>query len=85
MKRETIITKKHYSFEPGINELKAKDIASAKAELQRVIFNREVSRQQWWRRMKDWENIPVDTKEAIENVFSKYAVPTDKIWKIWRE
>lgn len=74
--------KLHYSFMPGLWELKVSDVEEAKKEIMKVISEKELSRTQFWRRSTDWVNIPAHIKLGIENVFEKYGVQKEDVWEI---
>lgn len=72
------IGKVHYSFRPGFDTLKSSDVPAVKAELKEVMgikFDTE-----FYRKRKDYPNIPAFLKEKIEKVFSKYGVSVRDIW-----
>lgn len=74
--------KLHYSFTPGLRELKVSEIEEAKKEIMKMISKKELSRTQFWRRSRDWVNIPAHIKLEIEKVFERYGVKKEDVWKI---
>lgn len=74
------IGKVHYSFRPGCDMLKSSDVSAVEAELKEVMgikFDTE-----FYKKRKDYPNIPAFLKERIEKVFSKYGVNVRDIWDI---
>lgn len=74
------IRKVHYSFRPGFNMLKLSDIPIVKAEIKEVLgLNFDTD---FYRKRKDYPNIPAFIKEDIEKIFAKYGVNKRDIWDI---
>ena len=79
-----MVEKTHYSFKPGIKQLRIVDVNSCKEELMSIISMRKKAQPATLRRrMNDWENIPLPMFEGINSVFSKYGVSKEDVWKIW--
>ena len=76
----------HFSFKPGMNELKVSDIQKVSEEIRKLISMKgEVATIETFRRRAyDWPNIPVPMKEGIDKIFRKYKVPKEKVWKTWQ-
>ena len=74
------IVKVHYTIRQGFDTLKSSDVPAVKAELKEVMgikFDTE-----FYRKRKDYPNIPAFLKERIEKVFSKYGVNVRDIWSM---
>lgn len=74
------IQKVHYSFKPGFDLLKYSQIPAAKAELKQVLGLKYDTT--FYKKRKDYPNIPAFIKEKIKEIFSKYGVDKRDIWDI---
>ena len=76
----------HYSFKPGLQQLKVSDVPKAKEELKKVLPSRSgmAHEETLRRRSIDWPNIPLCMIKAINEVFEKFNVPPEKVWNEWQ-
>lgn len=75
------VTKLHYSFTPGTLKVSREDYKELKARL--YDFLGCTSDPEYYRRKKDYINIPAHIKEGIEKIFFDFGItdPMD-IWTI---
>lgn len=74
------IQKVHYSFKPGFDLLKNSQTSAAKADLMQVLGLKYETT--FYKKRKDYPNIPAFLKDKIEEIFSKYGVDKRDIWDI---
>ena len=74
------VTKKHYSFTPGALKVSREDYPKLKNQL--YSFLGCSSDPEYYRKKKDYLNIPAHIKEGIEKIFSEFGVDVSDIWEI---
>lgn len=72
---------KHYSCKPGIDLVPKKDQEELRLNLMEIFGNPCYAT--YYNKINDYRNIPWHVKEAIEVVFKRFGVASDKVWKIW--
>lgn len=73
--------KVHYSFLPGTRQVKFEDYPKLQDKLYEIIGCSSL--QEYYRKRKNYVNIPAHVKESIEKVFAEFGIndPTE-IWEI---
>ena len=76
------IVKNHFSCIQAYRTLK-KDAKITVREQLMGIF--DVKRSRLYDLMRDYYNIPIDEKIAVEQLFISYNIKPEELWKIWQD
>jgi hypothetical protein len=74
------IKKAHFSFLKGMNQVKLED----KSEIQQKLYDFMgcSSWPEFYRKRKEYVNLPVQVQLGIDNIFAEYGISHDDIWTI---
>lgn len=76
------VTKLHYSFTPGTLKVTREDYPELKNRIYKFLGCS--SDPEYYRKKKDYLNIPAHIKEGIEKIFFDFGVTNvSDIWDIW--